>query len=67
MSKKDKTLPADKVCYEDVYFTVSACSKMTEAAFIEHEKHHGLTPAQLKEAYKLIKEAAAPAKDTTAK
>lgn len=53
--------------FEGVNFNVAHCAKWTEAQFIEHEKHHDLTAAQLKEAYKLIKEAAAPAKDTTAK
>jgi hypothetical protein len=41
--------------YEGVSFNKEWAAAQTEADFVKHEKHHDLTPAQLKEAYKLIK------------
>lgn len=37
--------------YEGINFYPTSKS---EAEFIEHEKHHGLSEAQLKEAYQLL-------------
>jgi hypothetical protein len=46
-----------KVTYESITFNASWAASKTEKEFIDHEKHHGLTDAQLKEAHKLCKEA----------
>lgn len=40
--------------YNGVEFIDSWVKTKTEAEFIEHESHHGLTDKQLKEAYNLI-------------
>ena len=48
--------------FEHVTFNATWAATKTEKDFVEHEKHHGLTEAQLKEAYKLCKEAIKPAK-----
>jgi hypothetical protein len=53
------------VPYEGVMFNADWASTKTEKEFVDHESHHGLTPAQLKEAHKLCKEAVkAPATET---
>jgi hypothetical protein len=49
------------VPYEGVSFNAEWAATKTEKEFIEHERHHGLSDAQLKEAYKLCKEAVKPA------
>jgi len=48
----------DKVKFENVVFDVAANASKTEAEFVKHEAHHGLTAEQLKDVYKMIKEAA---------
>ena len=50
-----------KVTYEGVTFNADWAAAKAEKEFVEHEKHHGLTDAQLKEAHKLCKEAVKPA------
>jgi hypothetical protein len=45
------------VSYEGITFNASWANTKTEKEFVEHENHHGLTPAQLKEAHKLCKAA----------
>ena len=40
--------------YEGVNFVEDSCKGKTEAEFIAHESHHGLSVAQLKEAYALM-------------
>lgn len=48
--------------YKGLYFfNAEWAAGLTEAQFCEHEAHHGLTKAELKEAYKLCKAAAKPA------
>lgn len=49
------------VTYEGVGFNADWAATKTEKEFVEHEKHQELSPAQLKEAYKLCKEAVKPA------
>lgn len=51
----------NKVTFEGITFNADWASTKTEKEFVEHEKHHGLTDAQLKDAYKLCKEAVKPA------
>lgn len=41
--------------YEGISFNKEWAAGISEAEFVKHEKHHGLTATQLKEAYKLIK------------
>ena len=50
-----------KVTYEGVTFNADCAASKDVKEFVEHEKHHGLTDAQLKEAHKLCKEAVKPA------
>lgn len=50
-----------KVSYEGIVFNADWAATKTEKEFVDHEAHHGLTPAQLKEAHKLCKEAVKPA------
>lgn len=40
--------------YNGVKFLPAAVEGKTEAEFIQHESHHGLTTAQLKEVYSLM-------------
>jgi hypothetical protein len=47
-----KTIP-----FEGVVFNADWANTKTEKEFVEHESHHGLTTAQLKEAHKLCKSA----------
>lgn len=49
------------VNHEGVAFNAQWAASKTEAAFIEHESHHGLSRAQLSQAYKRCKEAVKPA------
>jgi hypothetical protein len=54
-----------KVIYEGIAFNAQWVASKTQAEFIAHESHHGLTEAQLKEVHKLCKEAVkAPATET---
>lgn len=46
------------VPYQGIVFNAEWAALKTQVEFIEHEKHHGLTDTQLKEAHKLCKEAA---------
>ncbi|HUR65463.1 MAG TPA: hypothetical protein VMZ03_03865 [Chitinophagaceae bacterium] len=48
--------------FEHVRFNATWAATKTEKEFVDHEKHHGLTDAQLKEAHKLCKEAVKPTK-----
>lgn len=50
----------DIVPFEHVNFNAVWANGKTEKEFIEHERHHGLTDAQLSEAYKLCKLAQNP-------
>lgn len=59
----------NKITFEGVVFNADWAAGKTEAEFVEHEKHHGLTEAQLKEAHALCLNAvnpppAEPAKET---
>ena len=40
--------------YNGINFYEDACKAKTEAEFIAHESHHGLTEKQLKEVWALI-------------
>jgi hypothetical protein len=40
--------------YESVNFYPDSAKGKTEAEFVEHEAHHGLSPKQLREAYRLL-------------
>jgi len=40
--------------YNGINFYEDACKGKTEAEFIAHESHHGLSEKQLKEVYGLI-------------
>lgn len=40
--------------YEGINFYPSSVEGKTETEFVAHEKHHGLSVAQLKEVYKLM-------------
>jgi hypothetical protein len=40
--------------YEGINFNEEWAKGKTVAEFVEHEKHHGLSEKQLKEAYKLM-------------
>lgn len=53
------------VSYEGVTFNATWAATKTEKDFVEHEKHQQLTPAQLKEAHKLCKEAVKPVEATS--
>lgn len=44
-----------------IVFDADWAVSISEKEFIEHEKHHGLSNAELKEAHKLCKEAVKPA------
>lgn len=46
-----------KVPYQGVTFNAEWAASLTQAEFVKHESHHGLTEEQLKEAHKLCKEA----------
>jgi hypothetical protein len=46
--------------FEGISFNSKWAASKTEAEFLEHEKHHDLTEAQLKKAYSLCVEAEAP-------
>lgn len=48
------------VTYEGIGFNADWAASKTEKEFVEHEKHHTLSEAQLKEAHKLCKEAVKP-------
>lgn len=48
---------AKKVTYEGITINADWAASKDVKEFVEHEKHHGLTDAQLKEAHKLCKEA----------
>lgn len=50
----------EKLTYEHVSFDIATNAAKTEAAFVEHEAHVGLSEAQLREAHGLITEAAKP-------
>jgi hypothetical protein len=50
-----------KVPYGHVVFNAEWAASKTEKQFVDHEKHSGLTVAQLKEVYKLCKLAVKPA------
>lgn len=54
-NKKKNTVP-----YEHVNFNAVWANGISEKEFIEHERHHGLSDAQLKEAYNLCKVAQNP-------
>ena len=49
-----------KITYEGITFNADWAAGKSEKEFIEHEKHHGLSTDQLKDAYKLCKEAVKP-------
>lgn len=40
--------------YNHISFNAQWASSLTEDAFVEHEKHHGMPEEQLREAHKLI-------------
>jgi len=50
----------NKLPYKGVVFNADWAATKSEKEFIEHEKHHGLSDTELKEAYKLCKEAVKP-------
>jgi hypothetical protein len=54
------------VQFEGVTFNAAWAATKTEKEFVEHESHHGLTSAQLKEAHKLCKAAVKAPVETTA-
>lgn len=54
-----------KVTFEGITFNAEWAATKTVQEFVAHEKHHGLTDAQLKEAHSLCKAAVAPAKEAT--
>lgn len=60
-NKKKDTVP-----YEHVNFNAVWANGISEKEFIEHERHHGFTDAQLKEAHKLCKAAQNPPAEKTA-
>lgn len=51
----------NKVTYDHVTFNADWVASKTLEEFSEHEKHHGLTPTQLKEVHQLCKEKVKPA------
>jgi len=40
--------------FEGITFVDESCKTKTEAEFIAHESHHGLTEKQLKEAFAIM-------------
>lgn len=50
--------------YNGVKFTQVAVQGKTEAEFVEHESHHGLSAAQLKEVYGIMNPKAKTRKTT---
>lgn len=46
-----------KVTFEGVTFNANWANTKTEKEFVAHEKHHGLSDSQLKEAHNLCKTA----------
>jgi hypothetical protein len=51
---------------QEITFNADWAATKTEKEFVDHESHHGLTLAQLKEAHKLCKEAVkAPVSELT--
>lgn len=53
--------------YNNVGFNATWASSVTEDAFVAHEAHHGLTEAQLREAYQLMTGFVQPATPDAAK
>jgi hypothetical protein len=49
-----------KVTFEGITFNADWAASVAEKDFVEHEKHHGLSDTQLKEAHKLCKQAVKP-------